>query len=126
MKQCFCRQMRSIEKRTSLLIFRLFGGCSFERSCVNSRVSAKETDKSTTPLNNSKHSAVHSPCQLLKLLTALLICVLWLYPIGCVLNDQNEQVCWEKKEVLNNVISGLQHIPMTSFSNVCRPCVVIL
>lgn len=61
----------------------------------------KEADKSTAPLNNSKHSATHSSCQLLKPLTALLICVLWLYPIGCVLNDQNQM-----KEIVGNYVLG--------------------
>lgn len=55
-----------------------------ESSCVNTRVSAKETDKSTTSLNNSKLSAIYSSCKLLKPLTALLICVLWLCPVQCV------------------------------------------
>lgn len=65
-----------------------------ESSCVNTRVSAKETDKSTTSLNNSKLSAIYSSCKLLKPLTALLICVLWLCPVQCVQNDQNQM---EKK-----------------------------
>lgn len=81
--------------------------------CINNPVSAKETDKSTAPLNNSKHSAIHSSCQLLKPPTALLIRVLWLYPVGCVLSDQNQMNSIAEKHISHFKLAHKKNIPMS-------------
>lgn len=111
----------------------LLGHFSFEYSSVNRLVGAKETDKSTAPLNNSKHSASHSSCQLLEPLTLLSICVLWLCTIGCVLNDQNQmnKIVEKSFKLLNwyrrKNIQRLLNISNKKFLdwNLCRPSVVI-